>query len=325
MPQDRLHVIHALICLNTLLFIVIIGLLNRDSNEQMCKHCNSLHKQTFKSNSRMSTWNPTAKTRKTAISFLYGNQVQKLAPRISLLDKFLSDSLSSDIVVFHTDYPLKAHMQIVANATRRQVIFYNADDAFTSFPEGFNPYLEDPTWQKRGKWNYQHMCRFWFKLIMDIPIVLGYEYLMRLDDDSKLLAVWNDVFDLMTKRKAVYFGNIEEADSERGLPGLMNLKTFTINYIQKYRLVPKNPKRLRRAFELPNHIRLYNTNFDVIKVDFFLRPEVRQWTDAIDDTFGIYKYRWGDHVLRYLTTALFATPAEILLRTDFNLSYCHPC
>ncbi|CAF2064941.1 unnamed protein product [Rotaria magnacalcarata] len=275
--------------------------------------------------SQISTWNPTANARKTAIAFLYSDQVQKLVPKISVLDIQFLDNLSADIVIFHTDYPAKAHMQAIASVTKRQVIFYNVDDAFTSFPKGFDPYLEEPNWMKRGKWNYQHMCRFWFKLIMDIPLVLEYKYVMRLDDDSKIIGAWDNIFDLMGKRNAVYFGNVEEADSENGLPGLMKLKTFTINYTESYQVIPKNPKRLIRAFDIPNHIRLYNTNFDVIKVDFFRRSEIRHWTDAVDATHGIFKYRWGDHVLRYLTTALFATPVEVLLRTDFNLPYCHPC
>ncbi|CAF3253901.1 unnamed protein product [Rotaria socialis] len=273
----------------------------------------------------MSTWNPTAKIRKNAMAFLYNDQVQKLVPTISALDRHFSDNMSADIIFFHTDYPITQHMQAIANVTKRQVIFYNVDDAFTSFPKGFDPYLEEPNWKKRGKWNYQHMCRFWFKLVLDIPLVLEYQYLMRLDDDSKILGAWNNIFDLMTKREAVYFGNIEEADSEKGLPGLMKLKTFTIEYKEKYRLIPKNPNRLVRAFDIENHIRLYNTNFDVIKIEFFRKPHIRHWTDAIDATYGIFKYRWGDHVLRYLTTALFATSTEELLRTDFNLAYCHPC
>ena len=233
--------------------------------------------------------------------------------------------MSSDIVIFHTAYPLKAHMQSIASVTKRRVIFYNVDDAFTSFPKGFDPYENEPTWTKRGKWNYQQMCRFWFKLVLDIPLVHEYEYFMRLDDDSRIRGVWFDIFEFMKMKNATYFANIEEADSERGLPGLMELRTLTMNFTEKYRVVPKDPGRLVRAFDIPGHIRLYNTNFDLIKVDFFRRPEVRQWNDVVDESFGIFKYRWGDHVLRYLTTALFARSDEVLVRTNFNLPYCHPC
>ena len=272
-----------------------------------------------------SIWNPSTQAKNNAIAFLFHDQVQLLAPKIALLDSNLADNQSADIIILHTGYPFRAHLQAVANATRRQVTFLNVDQYFMSFPHGFDPYLEDPTWTKRGKWNYHHMCRFWFKLVVDIPLVTKYEYLMRLDDDSKLTGVWFNIFEFMTQKKVVCFANVEEADTEHGLPGLMRLKSFTYEYIKKYSIIPKNPARLERAFNIPNHIRLYNTNFDVIKVKFFQTSPVRHWVDAVDNTFGIYRYRWGDHVLRYLTTALFATSSEVLLRTDFKLPYCHPC
>ncbi|CAF0959578.1 unnamed protein product, partial [Adineta steineri] len=196
---------------------------------------------------------------------------------------------------------------------------------FTSFPKGFDPYLEEPTWSKRGKWNYHHMCRFWFKLILDIPLINKYDYVMRLDSDSKVMGVWFNVFELMKNKTAVNFANVEQADTEAILPGLMKLKTFTLDYQKKYGIIPKNPIRLTRAFDIPNHIRLHNTNFDIFKVEFFKSQLVTHWINAVDESFGIFRYRWGDHVLRYLTTAMFATPNEVLVRTDFNLSYCHPC
>ncbi|CAF1387228.1 unnamed protein product [Adineta steineri] len=169
------------------------------------------------------------------------------------------------------------------------------------------------------------MCRFWFKLILDIPLINKYDYVMRLDSDSKVMGVWFNVFELMKNKTAVNFANVEQADTEAILPGLMKLKTFTLDYQKKYGIIPKNPIRLTRAFDIPNHIRLHNTNFDIFKVEFFKSQPVTHWTNAVDESFGIFRYRWGDHVLRYLTTAMFATPNEVLVRTDFNLSYCHPC
>ena len=310
-----------------LFFIILILVLSYNSWHTHTTLCTDrcTHESDVKQTSFSSIWNPSTNAKNNAIAFLYYDQVQNLAPKIALLDTHIADNKTTDVVIFHTGYPFRAHLQAVANATTRQVIFLNVDQFFASFPNGFDPYLEDPTWTKRAKWNYHHMCRFWFKMVVDIPLVNKYEYFMRLDDDSKIRGVWFNVFDFMTKQKAVYFGNIEQADSENGLPGLMKLKSFTYEYIEKYNITPKNPARLKRAFNLPNRIRLYNTNFDIIKVKFFQSDEIRHWTNAVDQTFGIYKYRWGDHVLRYLTTALFATSSEVLLRTDFNLSYCHPC
>ncbi|CAF1524368.1 unnamed protein product [Adineta ricciae] len=271
------------------------------------------------------TWNPSKNQSRTAIAILFDGAILDLAPSIGVLDQYLSDNLESDIIIFLTMYPVGPHLHAVTLKTKRQITYYNIDAIYTTFPKGFDPYREEPTWSKRGKWNYHHMCRFWFKLIFDIPLINKYEFVMRLDSDSKLVGVWFNVFDFMRNQSAVNFANIEQADTEGILPGLMKLKTFTYEYINKTGIVPKNPVRLARAFDIPFHIRLHNTNFDISKTEFFKSKPVTHWINAVDETYGIFRYRWGDHVLKYLTTAIFATPSEVLLRTDYNLPYCHPC
>lgn len=94
---------------------------------------------------------------------------------------------------------------------------------------------------------------------------------------------------------------------------------------------PRHPHLWERAFTTKpgvNHthgVRLVYNNFEVTKVDFFLRDEVWTFTEAVYRSQGIFKYRWGDAVLRYLTLALFAKPEEVLWRmTDFkDMRYCH--
>ena len=58
---------------------------------------------------------------------------------------------------------------------------------------------------------------------------------------------------------------------------------------------------------------------------FFQRLEVKKWTKAVLDSQGIYKYRWGDAPLRFITLALFAEEKQVIHRKDLNISYCHPC
>ncbi|CAF1338512.1 unnamed protein product [Adineta steineri] len=46
---------------------------------------------------------------------------------------------------------------------------------------------------------------------------------------------------------------------------------------------------------------------------------------TIHQTYGIFKYQWGDAILRYVTIALFAEEQQVLHRSQYNLSYCHKC
>jgi len=66
------------------------------------------------------------------------------------------------------------------------VEFVNIDHIFYRFSPGFQPYIRDPSWSQREKWNYHHMCYFWFKQVFEMKIIQRYRCMMRLDDDSQL-------------------------------------------------------------------------------------------------------------------------------------------
>jgi hypothetical protein len=147
---------------------------------------------------------------------------------------------------------------------------------------------------------------------------------MRLDDDSKIRGRWINVFDEMRNKNAVYFANDVDRDLEEWWPGTMKMKQITFEYVKQNNITVKQPDILRDAFG-NNLVRNYYNNFEIMKVQFFQRKDVCHWVEFIDSTYGIFKYRWGDAVLRYLTLALFAERQEILHRSDYNLLYCHSC
>jgi hypothetical protein len=168
------------------------------------------------------------------------------------------------------------------------------------------------------------MIRFWFRLLFELPDIESYKYIMRLDDDSQLLGKWFNVFQEMDDKKAVYFANEERSELESILPGTVKLKSVTFAFKEMHQLVETQPENFRRAFSAQS-VQLFYNNFEVMKVSFFKRDEVFEWIKAIDAAHGIFYYRWGDAILRYITLALFAKKDEVLHRVDYNLSYCHPC
>ncbi|CAF0921292.1 unnamed protein product [Adineta steineri] len=74
------------------------------------------------------------------------------------------------------------------------------------------------------------MIRFWFKILFELPQLSQYEYIMRFDDDSKVINTWFNVFDKMRRKRAVYFANNIDIDEEKSLPGTTKLKQVTIEY-----------------------------------------------------------------------------------------------
>jgi hypothetical protein len=224
----------------------------------------------------------------------------------------------------HSDDPYQSDLRRLTKKIRRQVLFLNIGIFFNLFPTGFDPCKTKTSYRVRGKWNYLLMIRFWFKILFELPQLKNYEYIMRLDDDSKLTGKWINVFDEMRQKNAVYFANNVDVDLEEQLPGTMDLKRVTFDYVKQNHIKPKQFEMLRDAFG-NNTVRNYYNNFEVIKMEFFRRKKIRQWIESIDSTNGIFYYRWGDAILRYLTLALFAEQREVLHRLDYNLSYCHKC
>ncbi|CAM4979272.1 unnamed protein product [Rotaria socialis] len=260
----------------------------------------------------------------SAIAFLVLDDFASLSTIINNVDTNFADNYTSDLVIFHSNYPLKSAREAIFGCTPRRILLCNIDRIFASYPHGFNPYLEEPTSFKRGKWNYHQMIRFWFKFIFELSVIRNYKYVMRLDDDARLQGKWFNCFEEMERKKAVYFANTDWIDTEVALPGTMKLKDFALHYQNQTGLIERDPKMIKNSFKDDAILGYYN-NFEIMKISFFLSPDVRRWVQYIEDTRGIYKYRWGDALLRYLTLAYFAAPGTTLRRADYNLSYCHPC
>ncbi len=119
------------------------------------------------------------------LRFAY-NPYLRLRGKIVQLDKNFGDNCSTDLIIFHTGYPFRADMLPIIENSRRHIEFVNVDHLFYKFSPGFNPHITDPNWSMKGKWNYHHMCYFWFKQVFELKIIQQYRYMMRLDDDSQI-------------------------------------------------------------------------------------------------------------------------------------------
>jgi hypothetical protein len=249
---------------------------------------------------------------------------QYLASRLKLLDSNLSDNFSTPLLIMYNKHPYKDDLMYLTKTIKRQMLFLDINSVFNLFPSNFDPCRTKSSWWRRGKWNYQLMIRFWFKILFELPQFEQYEYIMRLDDDSQILGKWINVFNEMRNKRAVYFANDKDTDVEKSLPGLMKLQQIALKYIVLNNITVKQPEMIRDGFG-DDYIMNYFNNFEVMKLEFFRRHNVRQWIENVDQTHGILKYRWGDATLRYITLAMFAETNEVLHRTDYNLSYCHKC
>lgn len=248
----------------------------------------------------------------------------RLVPRLQSLDVNLSDNFTTPLLIMCNNLPNQDYLKRLSKSTRRQMMFLDITPIFTLFPPGIDSCRTRTSYWRRGKWNYQQMIRFWFKILFQLPLFYQYDYIMRLDDDSQVLGTWINVFDEMRKKRAVYFANDEDVDLEKSLPGTMKLPYTALKHVLLHNITVKQPDMIRHGFG-DDAISSYFNNFEVVKLDFFRRKDVWKWIEEVDRTNGIFKYRWGDAPLRYITLGIFAEAHEVLHRSDYNLSYCHKC
>ena len=76
--------------------------------------------------------------------------------------------------------------KITRSISPHHVDFEHID--FTLFPPFFDQKVEESNWNKRSKWGYQQMIRFWISRIWDHPAVVeNCESVLRIDSDSCFL------------------------------------------------------------------------------------------------------------------------------------------
>ena len=273
--------------------------------------------------------------KRNAIAILTNNLGHECLNVLRNIQWAFQDLNQADIILFHSDYPRKDFRYELSKniMPHRKIQYVNVDQIFNSFPPNFNPYSSEPNTFKymesdRHKWAYQHMIRFWFRDIFRLPILDDVEYLMRLDLDSRLLGKWPDIFRICRDRNLVYYGNDIIYDSDWILKGTALLKPTTVKYMEKKNITPKYPELWNQSFiENDLSVRGFFNNFEVSQVSFFRQPEIQDWVDYIDQSLGIFHYRWGDALLRSLTLALFAEKGQVNERYENDhgkLPYCHP-
>ena len=129
----------------------------------------------------------------------------------------------------------------------------------------------------------------------------------------------------MSKQTALYLANFRTVDYNYVLPGITQIQNLTATYIAQHNITARNPVMLADVFNHSIEIPNYWNNIEAIDLSFIRGEEVLNFTKAVDESQGIFLYRWGDAPLRYVTLALFANTSQVLHREKLGLAYCHPC
>jgi hypothetical protein len=182
---------------------------------------------------------------------------------------------------------------------------------------------------------YRMMCRWW--LVHMPKYVSGYEYVMRLDDDSIIEEPIDDLFEISKTGGYTYLSNIVHLECPMCCYGMqeffekmfssapVNLKAVLTNLFVPSTIIPTgtfldllriNHEDTMKPLSSPL---IYYNNWFVAKTSFFTREDVRHAVEKIDLDGSIFYYRWGDAPLQTILLHMFAEPGS-LMKANFKYS-----
>jgi hypothetical protein len=233
-------------------------------------------------------------------------ELAKLTKSLSLLQTHYLAEHPCDVIIFHeADLPASRIIEL-AKASG-----ISAKCALVEFRY---THAGAPLLSKRDL-GYRHMCRFFANELFQRPELMDYEYYCRLDTDSYILSPI--VFDLFefAKAQAVDYGYIAVVDDEPKF--CHDLWATAEQYINAH---PEIPTYRKLYTEIPE-AKCFYTNFEVCRLAWFRRPVWQDYFKHLDATGGIFRHRWGDHVIRYIGVNLFIQQPQI--HQFRNIHYAH--
>jgi len=230
------------------------------------------------------------------------------------------------VLVFNEGDLATEQTHIIIESTNRPIAFPTVVD-FTKFPDGFEPNTE-PMFvrmgSKRKKWGYYHMIRFWITEIWQHPALDPYETVMRIDSDSCFLGP-NPHLPKFAHDHMVYHSTYVgyEFGKTRYIHGFYD---FVQEYTIEHSIKPKNLmlwQFVLSAYEASQSLPVFQTNLEISRKSFMQRKDVKQFHETVTEKepFGVFRYRWGDAVVRFITMALFADD-EVVMKSPF-VGYGH--
>ncbi len=156
------------------------------------------------------------------------------------------------------------------------------------------------------------MCQFFFSEIRNY--IKEYDWYMRLDDDSFIGSDINyNIFEYLENNNKVY-GYV--AEIPEWPPVVVGVDDFFIKIIEDYKLTPHFFDKL--LDDKKYNLRHFYNNIEVAKLSYFEKDEVKLLTRLVNESGNIYRWRWGDNLLRTILLSITVDQKQIHKFEDFD-------
>ena len=189
------------------------------------------------------------------------------------------------IVIFHENIPI----EFFQNIQNKHQINFETERINFKIPK-FLDEEKVPQEVMTKSIGYRHMCRFYSGEMYFQKILKDTNYYLRLDNDSFFREpVEYDIFKYMEDNNYIYGYNATLGDNPQ----------VTVGLLEACQIYSQTRKVIKDINDIP-FPQVYYTNFEIAKFNWFLNPDYLDFYNFIDMLGGIYQYRWGDHIIKFL-------------------------
>lgn len=263
----------------------------------------------------------------TKKDLLYNRDSRSLLEKsLDLLYKNYNNKFNHDVLIFYDSnfsFDKNAQNQIIKG--RKQIKFIQIPDEIWNPPNNIN--IKDKNnWVGNYPIGYRNMCRWYGISIFKFVKKLGYDWILRLDDDSFIHSkIEYDIFKYMHDNNKIYG---YRCLSYEDIKWRKNFIENILNYLSNKNIHKKYDILLKYYIQnqgkwISNKFNLIGpyTNFFITNVNNWINNDVENFLNFIDNTKGIYIYRWGDLIIHTAVINIFFNYKTHHHFTDFEYEH----
>lgn len=233
------------------------------------------------------------------------NEYDTLINRTSSINLHASNA-KFDHLIFHEGNIIEDHQDYI----RSKITPCNQNIIFIHAGGDFNRNFDNPKFYsgtEQFSLNYRHMCNFWFAKFL--RYVRAYDNILRIDEDCIIKFDCNESFKKLNDKVMIYGEWVSDQD-------------FVTTNLNQTVLVWANLFSPFVNTTLPIEISGPYTNIIGFNIKKIMERESLHWfIQFIDNSLGIYYYRWGDHMLWGQALGYLFKPGDHYL--DRSMKYYH--
>lgn len=258
----------------------------------------------------------------------YGRDSLKLLRRSvdALVENYLAEHNDDVIFLHYGEVPRDRQDELIAVCgSSVHARFLTLNSSFTTPPPGTPPQSK---WMHRNRFSpgYRHMIRLFAIGLWPLIAEQGYEYVMRMDEDSFILSrVRYNFFEFMRSTGIDYAYRLASWEAVPGKGHPEPFHHFVRGFLRSRpnlsptwlldSCIDKSVRNYTTA-NCGNMYGFYN-NFFVSRVGFWMRSDVQEFLRYADHSHNIYLRRWNDILWQSAAVQMYLPHRRVRMLRDF--------